>query len=135
MEEFRFSTEVPVRYRDLDAAGHVNNAVYGTYAEQARVAYFEAVVADTLGTGNAALASLSLTFERPVVDATGSVTVGVRTTALGESSLTQSYRLTHDDRRVATAEATVVALDPETGRSRPMPETWRETVRAYEPAL
>lgn len=135
MEEFRFSTTVDVRYRDLDAAGHVNNVVYGTYVEQARVEYLETVVSDSMTTGNGALASLSLTFEGPVRDPTGEVTVDVRTTALGESSVTQAYRVHHGDERVATAEATLVAVDPETGRSRPMPEAWREAVRAYEPAL
>lgn len=133
VSEFRFSTEIGVRYRDLDAAGHVNNAVYGTYVEQARVEYLEQVIGATLGTGNGALASLSLTFEGPVRDPTGAVTVEVRTTALGESSITQAYRLHHGGERVATGEATMVAVDPETGGSRPMPDEWRAAVRDYEP--
>ncbi|PSQ56255.1 acyl-CoA thioesterase [Halobacteriales archaeon SW_7_71_33] len=88
-----FSTEVDVRYRDLDAAGHVNNAVYATYVEQARVAYFDRVVGTTLGTGDAALASLSLTFERPVCDPRETVTVTARTTDVGETSVDQRHRL------------------------------------------
>lgn len=36
---FRFSTTFEVRWRDLDAMGHVNNAVYFTYLEQTRVHY------------------------------------------------------------------------------------------------
>lgn len=130
--EYRFSTTVPVRYRDLDAAGHVNNAVYATYVEQARVDYLERVVGDSLGTGNGALASLELAFEAPVRDPTGAVTVSVRTTALGESSVEQSYRVEHGDDRVATATATLVALDPETGRPRAMPDAWREAIVEYE---
>ncbi len=131
MSEFRFSTDVAVRYRDLDAAGHVNNAVYATYVEQARVAYLDRVVGETLGQGSAALASLSLTFEGPVRNPTGTVTVGVRTTALGESSLDQTYRLHHDGDRVATGEATLVAVG-ENGDARPMPERWRTAIRAFE---
>ena len=39
MSEFRFFCPVEVRYGDLDPQGHVNNAKYLTYLEQARVAY------------------------------------------------------------------------------------------------
>ncbi|HWX25489.1 MAG TPA: acyl-CoA thioesterase, partial [Vicinamibacteria bacterium] len=44
-----FSCEVEVRFRDLDALGHVNNAVYLTYLESARIAYWMAL------TGNRAI--------------------------------------------------------------------------------
>ena len=36
----RFSHPIEVRFRDLDALGHVNNAVYLTYLESARIAYW-----------------------------------------------------------------------------------------------
>ena len=36
---FRFSTSLRVRWRDLDALNHVNNVVYFTYLEQARLGY------------------------------------------------------------------------------------------------
>ena len=126
-----FSTEVDVRYRDLDAAGHVNNAVYATYVEQARVAYFCRVVGTTLGTGDAALASLSLTFERPVCDPRGTVTVTARTTDVGETSVDQRHRLLCAGERVATAEATTVTLDA-TGEPRPVPDGWRAAIREFE---
>ncbi len=131
MSEFRFETAVDVRYRDLDAAGHVNNSVYATYVEQARVAYLDRVVGESLGRGEAALVSLSLTFEGPVRDPTGTVTVAVRTAALGETSLDQTYRLRHDGDRVATGEATLVAIDDD-GGARPLPERWRTAIAAFE---
>ena len=37
---FKFSVVVEVRFRDLDALGHVNNAVYLTYFEIARTHYW-----------------------------------------------------------------------------------------------
>ena len=37
---FRFTHAVEVRFRDLDALGHVNNAVYLTYLESARMAWY-----------------------------------------------------------------------------------------------
>ena len=40
MSEFKFSIPLEVRFRDLDAFGHVNNAVYLTYFEIARCRYW-----------------------------------------------------------------------------------------------
>jgi acyl-CoA thioester hydrolase len=37
MTGYETEVEIPVRYRDIDSLGHVNNAVYITYLEQARV--------------------------------------------------------------------------------------------------
>jgi acyl-CoA thioester hydrolase len=42
-DDFRFHCEVEVRFRDLDAMGHVNNAVYFTYFEVARTGYMRAL--------------------------------------------------------------------------------------------
>jgi len=39
-----YTTEIDVRFRDIDAMGHVNNAVYATYIEQARTEYFRDVL-------------------------------------------------------------------------------------------
>jgi len=39
-----YTTDIDVRFRDIDAMGHVNNAVYATYIEQARTEYFRDVL-------------------------------------------------------------------------------------------
>ena len=44
---FRFSVPIEVRFRDLDAIGHVNNAVYLTYLEQARLGYWKHITGRT----------------------------------------------------------------------------------------
>ncbi|MBK6404207.1 MAG: thioesterase family protein [Holophagales bacterium] len=43
LPEFPCVVGVEVRFRDLDAMGHVNNAVYLTYFEQARLAFWRAI--------------------------------------------------------------------------------------------
>ena len=110
----RFEHTVEVRYSDLDTYGHVNNAVYGTYCEEARVAYIEEVlgIAD-VDDFPAVVASLAIDFRSPVTEPT-SVDVTVWTANLGESSLTMDYELRQGDRLVAEAETTIVAIDPET---------------------
>jgi len=128
----RFEHEVTVRYSDLDTYGHVNNAVYGTYCEEARVAY----VADVLGVESvdefpAVVASLSIDFRASVTEPT-TVDVRVWTSRLGESSLTLQYELEQDGELVAEAETTVVAIDPASRGTRPLPAEWRERVASYD---
>ncbi|MGB0391530.1 MAG: acyl-CoA thioesterase [Salibacteraceae bacterium] len=42
----KFSSDIDIRFRDLDSLGHVNNVVYLTYVEQARIRYFDDVIGD-----------------------------------------------------------------------------------------
>ena len=64
-----FSTDIQVRFRDIDAMGHVNNAVYATYVEQARTEYFEEILEEGLDAVSTVLASLELSYERPAARA------------------------------------------------------------------
>jgi len=128
---FEFETELPVRFRDLDAMGHVNNAVYATYLEQARVDYFESVLEVPLSEIDSVLASLSIDYERPVRG--GSVTVAVRVPEVGDSSVPMEYEVRDGDGDVAaTGETVQVVVDPETGSPRPVPEEWRAAIEAFE---
>lgn len=43
-----FTLPIEVRFRDLDVMGHLNNAVYASYLEQARAEYFQSVLASPL---------------------------------------------------------------------------------------
>lgn len=131
----RFEHEVSVRYSDLDTYGHVNNAVYGTYCQEARIAYSREV----MGVGSvddldAVVASLSIDLRASVTEPT-SVDVRVWTDELGESSLTLQYELEQDGRLVAEAATTVVSIDPQTGEPQSLPTEWRERIEAHEKSL
>jgi acyl-CoA thioester hydrolase len=128
----RFEHTVDVRYNDLDTFGHVNNAVYGTYCEEARVAYINEVLGiEDIDQFPAVVASLEIDFRSSVTEPT-SVDVRVWVTRLGNSSMTMAYELEHDGRLVAEAETTIVAIDPATRETRPLPEEWREAVVAHD---
>jgi len=71
-----YTTDIDVRFRDIDAMGHVNNAVYATYIEQARTEYFRDVLDADLSALATVLASLSIDFRRPVELTDGTVSVG-----------------------------------------------------------
>ncbi|MFO7812351.1 MAG: thioesterase family protein, partial [Pelovirga sp.] len=40
-EDFTYTTSIDIRFADLDAYGHVNNAIFFTYLEHARVKMFQ----------------------------------------------------------------------------------------------
>lgn len=133
-----FETTATVRYGDLDTYGHVNNAVYATLMEEARLNYLRTVLADVEtdlasmdgGTG-IVLANLEIDFERPLRDAE-EVSVGVRVPSLGSSSIPFEYELRDDHGVVAVAETTLVVIDTESGQSIEIPDTWRAAIESFE---
>lgn len=131
MAEFNYEKEMDVRFRDLDMMGHLNNAVYATYLEQARVEYIEDVVEQPLMEIGAVVADLHLDFERPI-DWGDDVVVAVRADELGTSSIPLEYEIRVDGDVAATAETLMVTFDPEAGEPRPIPDAWRERIRNHE---
>jgi acyl-CoA thioester hydrolase len=130
MTDFEYETELQVRFRDLDAMGHVNNAVYATYLEQARVDYYDEVLGVGLDDIDTVLVNLDIDYRHEVRldDETVTIAMGVRD--IGRSSVTVAYEVRAGDRVAATAETTQVYIDPEEGGSRPLPEEWVETMES-----
>jgi acyl-CoA thioester hydrolase len=130
MTDFEYETELQVRFRDLDAMGHVNNAVYATYLEQARVDYYDEVLGVGLDDIDTVLVNLEIDYRHEVrlEDETVTIAMGVR--SLGESSVVVGYEVRAGDRVAATAETTQVYVDPEAGTSRPLPEAWVEKMKS-----
>lgn len=127
-----FEHEVEVRYRDIDAFGHVNNVVYGTFCEEARVAYMiEVLGLEDLEDLDVVVVSLNVDFRSSITDPS-TVDVGVQVGRMGDSSFTMRYELRQHGELVAEAETTQVHVDQETGESRPIPNEWRERVAEFE---
>ena len=131
MTDYSFEADLNVRFRDIDAMGHVNNAVYATYMEEARTAYFGEVLDAKLSEVETVLANLELEFRRSV-ELGDELTVAVRVPELGESSIPMEYEIRADGEVAATGEAVQVAYDREAGSSRPLPDEWREQIKAFE---
>ena len=134
---FRFSTTVEVRWRDLDAMGHVNNAVYFTYLEQARIHYLREVgfVPGVPSGMGFILAEASCQFKSPL-QLGERATIRVRVSQLRNSSFVFEYRAEAEDGRlIATARTVQVCYDYQAQRPIPVPGEWREAVIAYEPGL
>lgn len=135
---FEYTTEVEVRYTDIDTYGHVNNATYATYFEEARIDYLYDVVdcgeallsGSESGTG-IVIANLEVDYLKPV-QVSDTVAVAVRVPRLGEKSFPFEYEVRTEDGVAATGETTVVTYDRNTESSRPIPETWREAIEQFE---
>lgn len=134
-DEFAFTTTLPVRYRDTDTMGHVNNAVYATYFEQARIEYFDAVLSIPLEEREMVLANLELDYRRSVTTDDDRVVVAVRTPSLGNASFPVVCEMyTPDGALAAEGRSTLVVVEDD-GGSRTIPGDWRERLVGFEPAL
>ncbi|QFU83833.1 acyl-CoA thioesterase [Natronorubrum aibiense] len=126
---YDYVVPIDVRLRDIDFMGHVNNATYATYLEEARQAYFEDVVDVSLVDVGTVLANLEIDYVRPI-EADADVTVALRVSALGTSSLPMEYEIRADGKRAATARTVQVLVDQETGQSEAIPDDWRRRIDA-----
>ena len=119
-----------VRFRDLDPMGHVNNAVFLTYLEQARVAFFAEMGAATgLEDMNMIVARVEIDFKAPV--RLGQVVeVSVRTSRFGTKSFDLDYELRVEGELVAVAKSVQVAYDYNRREPVAVPAEWREKLSA-----
>jgi acyl-CoA thioester hydrolase len=119
-----------VRFRDLDPMGHVNNAVFLTYLEQARVAlFFELGAATGLEEMNMIVARVEIDFKAPV-RLGQEVEISVRASRFGTKSFDLDYELRVEGELVAEAKSVQVAYDYDRREPVPVPEDWREKLTA-----
>jgi len=114
---------VQVRWRDMDAYGHVNNAVYLNYLEEARDAWVQRVLGDTTDTWDFVLARVAIDFRAELTQDDGEIVVRCRLDSLGRASVRTREEIVKLDGTVsATAESVIVPRDPTAGTSRPLTE-------------
>jgi acyl-CoA thioester hydrolase len=121
-----------VRFRDLDPMGHVNNAVYLTWIESARIEFLRSLGAfDSPYTGEMTmiLARAEVDFRSPLEFGEG-VEIQVRLARVGTKSFDLAYELRSGDRLVAEARTVLVAYDYEKSAPIEIPTAWRERLAA-----
>lgn len=137
MSEFRFFHPIEVRYGDLDPQGHLNNAKYLTYFEAARINYFVHLGLFTPGHSfldiGVIMADARVTFQAPVQYGT-LVKVGVRTSKIGNKSMTVEQNIVNaeTDEVLATGRVILVAFDYHENKTLPVPDEMRETISEFE---
>ena len=126
---------IEIRWRDVDAYGHVNNAVYLNYLEEARDAWVQDVLGRVSGsTWDFVLARVEIDFKVELTQDDGAVTVRCALETIGRSSVGTREEVRKDDGTIAAqARSVVVPRDPRTGRSRPLTDPEREALEAELP--
>jgi len=120
-----FERRIPIRYRDTDALGHVNNAVYLTYLEELLLGWLGPVLGDDFVS-----ARVELDFRSELRYDDGEVTARASLEAVGRSSLTAAVSIERPGGEVSLAgRVVVVAWDPVERRSRPITEEEKNEVR------
>ncbi len=134
---FRHHYALQVRWGDMDALGHVNNAVFLTYLEQSRLNYVR-----QLGLRDGRpdrpgliLARIAIDFRQPLF-ADDDVHVFTRIIRIGGRSFDTEQWVTvlHEGQLEVAAQATttVVVYDYAARKSAPIPDEWRALVRTFE---
>ena len=137
MSDFHFYHAIQVRYADLDPQGHVNNAKFLTYFEQARLAYWIQLGIFTTDQSfmelGIILADVHITYLAPVYYGQN-IKVGVHVSKLGNKSMTWEQNVVDADtgRELAKGEVVVVAYDYREEKTVSIPQDWREKISMFE---
>ena len=123
---------IEIRWRDVDAYGHVNNAVYLNYLEEARDAWVQAVLGAVSGsTWDFVLARVEIDFRAELTQDDGAVIVRCTLDRIGNSSVGTREEVRKQDGTIsAEARSVVVPRDPGAGGSRPLTDAEREALEA-----
>ncbi|MGK5630835.1 acyl-CoA thioesterase [Streptomyces sp. URMC 123] len=133
MARHRYSC--PLRWSDMDAFGHVNNAVFLRYLEEARIDFMfrparEGGVSSLAG--GAVVARHEIDYLRPLVHRHEPVTVETWVTKLGAASMTVSYEVKDEEQVYARALTVVVPFDLKAGRPRRITDEERAFLERYQ---
>jgi acyl-CoA thioester hydrolase len=125
---------IEIRWRDMDAYGHVNNAVYLTYLEEVRDEWLELALGSVSSSWDFVLAHVEIDFRRELRQDDVEIVASCRPIRVGRSSVRTREEIRLPDGTLsAEAEAVLVARDLEQGGSRPLtPEERAALERALE---
>jgi acyl-CoA thioester hydrolase len=119
----RYQSKQYVRWDDLDAFGHVNNAVYLTYAQEARFAWS--------GILEMVVARAEVDFIAPIYDGDTFLDIELWVSAIGNSSFTMTYELKMKGELVARVKTVQVTVDMSTKKSQPIGDEQRVFLTKY----
>jgi acyl-CoA thioester hydrolase len=119
---------ISVRWRDMDSMGHVNNAKYISYLEEARVRWMLGVPGVSMSDRIApVVAATNVNYRRPIVWP-NDIVVELFVERLGNSSVTIGHRIVDakdDGVLYSDGNVVVVWMDTQTGKSAALPEPIR----------
>ncbi|MCI0421576.1 MAG: acyl-CoA thioesterase [Acidobacteria bacterium] len=134
MSVFKFSTNIEVRFRDLDALGHVNNAVYLTYFEIARLHYWKQLFGiEAFDRYSFVVVRAECNYRSPAHSGE-MLKVLAKVSELKNSSFIFEYQIVEvqTGRLVADGLTVQACFDPEEKKTRPIPHELRKRILDFE---
>lgn len=137
-EKFRHASKPEVRFSDLDAFGHVNNAKFLTFFEEARVKYFDDIVSFPVywSRQGLILARIECDF-RDAIKHGDEITVYTRCSRIGNKSFDLDYLIEKKSKEGVTSIAStgmsvIVAFDYEKNETMAVPGVWLKDIKEFE---
>ena len=119
----RFQNKQYVRWGDLDAFGHVNNATYLIYAQEARFAWSKMIAM--------VVARAEVDFVAPIYTGDIYIDVEIWVNKIGTSSFGMTYEMKNGDELLAVVKTVQVTVSMDTKKSRPLNDAEREFLNKY----
>jgi len=119
----RFQSKQYVRWGDLDAFGHVNNATYLIYAQEARYEWSKMI--------EMVVARAEVDFIAPIYTGDIYIDVEIWVNKIGTSSFGVTYEMKNGDEVVAVVKTVQVTVSMETKKSRPLNDAERDFLNKY----
>jgi acyl-CoA thioester hydrolase len=119
----RFQNKQYVRWGDLDAFGHVNNATYLIYAQEARFAWSKML--------EMVVARAEVDFIAPIYTGDIYIDVEIWVNKVGHSSFGVTYEMKNGDELLARVKTVQVTVSMDTKKSRPINDAERDFLNKY----
>jgi acyl-CoA thioester hydrolase len=130
-----FASSVPLRWVDVDAQGHVNNALIADYLQEARVDWLQSGANAHLLGDSTMVVSHQVEYLGPVFFSTDPIVVQLEVGVVGAARFVLGYQVRQDDRLVARARSTLCLYDYRAARIRRMTGAEREWFAAQSVEL
>src|SRR5438067_2764686 len=134
LSAMRVRVPIQVRFGDLDALGHINNAVYLAYFEIGRMAYINQVLqVYRVGEIGFILAEMTVRYKAPG-QLEEPLTLGLRVGELRNSSFTFEYALVETDtgKLIATGTSVQVWYDYQRGQVIRIPADIKQKLKQFD---
>ncbi|MDB5132671.1 MAG: thioesterase [Mucilaginibacter sp.] len=137
--DYKFKTPISIRFSDIDAVGHVNNAIYLTYFEVARFNYWREIIGWNLQENGVIVGRSEVNYLKPIT-LDDEIFCYLRVSRIGNSSFDVMHLLvktTPDGEEICTTGKTVcISYDYSVNKSVPIPHQERQKMIEYdEPGL
>jgi acyl-CoA thioester hydrolase len=139
LTDYKYKTPIAIRFSDIDAVSHVNNAIYLTYFEEARLKYWREIINWDLTKNGIIVGRSEVNYLKPIV-LKDEVSCYVRVTRIGNSSFDVMHVLVkatpHGEEICTTGKTVCVSYDYSANKSVSIPQPERLRMIAYdEPGL